>query len=250
MRRAMAMIVAAYMAALAFAAGAPALDEFGQTAPPKVNLPQLSGVESGGGDGQHSANPDQAGDQSPTGDPLLDAVGAFMREDPAAAAPDPPEAPAPGEAGFSPVSALMNALFALCAVLGIFFLLVYLTRRLGRRTPIVAGQKLAQVIGRVALSPQASLHFVRTNDQVLVIGVTQHTVNLLQQFDAADFDVEPDLAAARAEAPESGASFLDQLRSVQDSMPAAPAVDQDIDSLKGDLQRLKKYFQDSARARE
>ena len=65
-----------------------------------------------------------------------------MREDPAAAAPDRLRPRRLGSFAF-PRPALMNALFALCAVLGIFFLLVYLTGRLGRRTPIVAGQKLA-----------------------------------------------------------------------------------------------------------
>lgn len=157
----------------------------------------------------------------------------------------------PDRDDFSPASALLNGLMALCAVLALFFFLVYLGKRFGKRTPLLAGQQLGQVMGRVALSPQATLHFVRTNGEVLVVGVTQHSVNLLRTFDAADFEAagDRDRAPEKPAAPER--SFLEQLRQTQQSMPAlTPGVDEDLDSLKGDLQRLQQYIQDSARGRE
>jgi flagellar biogenesis protein FliO len=219
--------------------------EFAETAPPKVAVP-LPDASPAVHDPEAAAPPPEG----PAADPLISEIGALMDVPPNgedATAPEASGASAGDDTAFSPARAALNALMALCAVLFLFFLLVYLAKRFGKRTPILAGQQLGKVLGRVALSPQASLHFVQTNGEVLVIGVTTQSVSLLRSFDAAEFgqrDSEP--AAPQA---ANTRNFLDQLKEVQHSMAGVPGVDEDLDSLKGDLQRLKQYFQDSTRDR-
>lgn len=217
--------------------------EFAETAPPKVNvLPDATVAPS------PSEEAGVAG--SVATDPKIEAIGQYWDTEAAIAAAEPDTAPESEPDDFSPAAALLNAFMALCAVLSLFFLLVYLGKRFGKRTPLLAGQQLGQVMGRVSLSPQASLHFVRTNGEVLVVGVTQHTVNLLRTFDEAEFDAEQARALDRPAPVAPETNFVEQLKRAQHSMSAVTGVDEELDTLKGDLQRLQKYIQDSARARE
>jgi flagellar biogenesis protein FliO len=144
--------------------------------------------------------------------------------------------------------AILRSVAALCATLALFLLLLYAFKRWGRRTPLLAGHSLGTVLGRISLSPQASVHFVRIQNEVLVIGVTQHSVNLLRTMDTELFEPEEtDLPTVDAGGAEP-ADFLSQLRLSQASMEeSASGVDEELDNLKGDLQRLKQYFQESTR---
>ena len=82
-------------------------------------------------------------------------------------------------------------------------------------------------------------------------GVTQQQVSLLRTFEASDFTVPPEVPLEKlpASASEPAARFLDQLKESRAAM-GVEAVDDDLDQLKGELQRLKQYFQDSTRARD
>lgn len=193
-----------------------------------------------------------------SGDPLLDEIGAAMEESPGT--PTDGEATSAAEGTEGPRSlwdlagdAIADTLFWLCIGLGVYLLAFAAWKRWGRRGPQLGGHELARVVGRVGLSPQASLHFVQVNGEVLVVGVTPQQVNLLKTLDVADLEIAPAPAPVKPEAPlrEPAARFLEQLKETRATLGVEPAaVDEDLDKLKGELQRLKQYFQESSRGRD
>ncbi len=150
------------------------------------------------------------------------------------------------------VYAFLKGIMALCGTLALFILLLAAVKRWGRRTPLLSGYTLGKVLGRIALSPQASLHFIRVKDEVLIVGATQQSVNLLRVMEADLFEEE------NAIAPEPDddnairpANFLAELQASQASLDhSSSGMDEELDNLKGDLQRLKQYFQESSRAQD
>lgn len=242
--------------------------EFAATAPAKVLLP-IENFDPATPEAPLAATEAEAPqDTAPTG-PVVDAemaeIGAYMDEQ---ATSDGTEAPANGEAEPQPElatsllqdvgGALGKILPPLFGILAFLVLAIAAAKRWGKNTPLLAGQQLARVIGRVGLSPQASLHFVQTNGEVLVVGVTQQHVSLLRTFDAKDFEVAATTpvktigasAASTTGTDEPAATFLAQLKESRAAMGVDAAVDDDLDQLKGELQRLKQYFQDSTRGRD
>ena len=150
-------------------------------APPAVDDPPHAAANA---DDQDLGN--APGEAAPPLDPEgLDAVNALYTGRTANAAATTPEdttaraEPDERAEGFGPVLQVFSALAILC---GIIVLLGYLVRTLGRRTPLLAGQRYGTVLGRVGLTPRASLHFVRAADRVLVVGVTQQSVTLISEF--------------------------------------------------------------------
>jgi len=220
--------------------------EFEEVAPPQINYDDFAGP-----------------------DPVLEGSAPPVSERPTAAEQRIQEVweemgtpPAPGAAPDSPAELGMRSYIevtiALCVVLGLIVLSLWAVRRFGARTPLLAGGHLGKILGRVHLSPKASLHFVRTGGKVLVIGVTQETVQLVETFDADAFEA----AAARTgkatsseAAGEStpGTPFLDQLREQTDRMrrpeesPAPDDGDGDIANLRGDIERLQRMLRDATR---
>lgn len=230
-----------------FAATPPAkvlLDLNGTAAPAPVDTPEASPEETVP---VHVPAPEPTPDT--VVDDLIEQTGAYMAEQEAAeSAPTTGEATAPAsETIASPMKTVGRGVAALCLTLVLFLLLFAAIKRWGQKTPLLAGQQLARVIGRVGLSPQASLHFVQTNGEVLVIGVTQQNVSLIRTFDASDFEAPVEVAAVSATkaAADPATNFLTQLKESRAAMGVEAAVDEDLDQLKGELQRLKQYFQDN-----
>ena len=164
----------------------------------------------------------------------------------AAAEPD-----APPERSFA--RSTMKGISALCIVLAIILLLGYVLKRMGKHTPLFAGTNLARVLGKVYLAPRASIHFVRTGDKVLVVGVTQNAVSLVAQFDADAFPLDAqeqaDKARGETNSPEG---FLTQLRAyaqgaLKEKAGSAGTSDSDIAALRMDIQRLQHYLEDNSR---
>lgn len=176
--------------------------------------------------------------------------------------PTPPvaavETPAPDT--WSPLQNTMRAAFGLLVVLALLFVLAWLAKRFGRNNPLLAGGNLGRVIGKVYLSPRASLHFVRTGDKVLVVGVTANSVSAVAEFDA-------DLFEAAGEEPPQGPggspqseteTFLAQFKASLDKIArAAPSETADttpeqeeaeITGLREDVQRLQRYLQESSQS--
>jgi flagellar biosynthetic protein FliO len=98
-----------------------------------------------------------------------------------------PGANADDEAGGGFWYSVLQSLGALLLVLGLIYLLTWLLRRFGRRSPLLAGAHYGRVIGRLFLTQRSSLHFVRTGGRVLVIGVGPQSVTLVTEFDEAAF---------------------------------------------------------------
>ncbi len=150
--------------------------------------------------------------------------------------------------------ALLQGLAALLGTLALFLLLLAALKRWGRRSPLLAGNSLGEIIGRIALSPHASIHFIRVKNEVLVVGVTQQSVNLIRTMEAEHFDAEEELemTPGSTEGAEP-IDFIAQLQASQSAMGQAATsgnMDEELDSLKGDLQRLKQYFQESTREQD
>lgn len=150
----------------------------------------------------------------------------------------------------------LRSLAALLAICGTIILLGWAAKRWGGKTPLLAGTGLAQVLGRVYLEPKVSLHFVKTGGRVIVVGVTSGTASLITEFEADQFEQLIGLPVRPEPAPVSPASardagFLARLREQQERAAAAAGVSappaDDLDSLRGDIQRLKQFLQESRR---
>ncbi|MCX5769654.1 MAG: flagellar biosynthetic protein FliO [Candidatus Hydrogenedentes bacterium] len=166
-------------------------------------------------------------------------------------------------AEWSPLQKTLRALFGLLAALALLFLLGYLAKRYGKNTPLFAGGDLAKLMGKVYLSPRASLHFVRTGGRILVLGVTPNSISAVAEFDSDSF--EPISAESSAAKPSSPAapgtpseteSFLAQFKASLESIAhATPSQnpeqdDTEIAALREDVQRLQRYLQESVRGGE
>ncbi len=187
---------------------------------------------------------------------------------------------APSSASRSPLglSNLLRVFSVLCVVIALILIVTLLLKKFGTRTPLFAGSSLGAVLGKIHLSPRASLHFVRTGGRVLVVGVTQNDISLVSEFDAAAFEGEIALeegTAASAPEPwrpreETGHAavpsakegerddrFLAELKasagdllkdtSRPQSNEPQEAPDADIDSLRKDILRLQKYLKENLR---
>jgi len=158
---------------------------------------------------------------------------------------------------------VLRAVSGLCVVLALILLCAYCLKKFGGKTPFLAGAQLGTLLGKLHLSPRASLHFVRTGGRVLVVGVTQNAVSLISEFDVETFqDLLPGEPLGEAEARSEGgratdakARFLAQFRAKSRefrgsgdegrSEAGAGKSDADIDSLRQDILRLQEYLRDS-----
>jgi flagellar protein FliO/FliZ len=144
---------------------------------------------------------------------------------------------------------LLQSLMALCIVLALILCASWLVRRFGKRSPLLAGAELATILGRVHLSPKATLHFVRVDDKVLVIGVTQNNMSLITELEAIpapEPGIEDDLESAAPPSTGSGA-FARQLRRDLERTSGKPmAYDAEIATLRDDLHRLQESLKGSS----
>lgn len=173
----------------------------------------------------------------------------------------------PGEAGpgrFLPdmVRPYLQTIMALLIVLAVFILLAYGLRRLGQRTSVFPQSNVASVIGRVYLTPRVSLHFIRTGDKVLVVGVGQNEPALLTEFPAESFEQQTGVhgpSGAARPSQESvgqqrpGDEFWAELQAKTKELTRdeqSPSSDTaDVNSLRDDIQRLRQTLQESSRDR-
>jgi len=142
---------------------------------------------------------------------------------------------------------LMRTLSWLLALCGIIVLGGYALRRYGKNTPLLAGHHYGVVLAKVYLGPRASLHYVKSGGRILLIGLTPNHMSLIAEFEADAFE-GAEVATPEAELAAPG-SFLDALRAA--AKPSAPrtaaAEDDELATLRGDVQRLQRYLRDSAR---
>ncbi len=148
---------------------------------------------------------------------------------------------------------LWRALGSLCLVLGLILLLGFAVRRYAARTPLLAGQQLGRVVGKVSLGPRAALHYVRTGGRILVVGVSQNNVTPVAEFEEDAFDPGSAEDARAAGAPSNRHEFLEALGAATakgQEEAAAVAEDDELTQLRSDLQRLRHYLREGDRDRE
>lgn len=148
------------------------------------------------------------------------------------------------------VAYVFQVIFSLVLLCSVIIFGGWALRRFGRHTPLLAGPTLGTVMGRVYLSPRASLHYVRTGGRVLVIGVTQRGIEPVAEFDADTFDAARETpTASPAGAPGAPADFLAQLRGQagRRAAGAAAAGDDDLANLRGEIQQLQEYLRSRPR---
>ncbi len=145
---------------------------------------------------------------------------------------------------------LWKALGALCIVVGMILLSGFLLRRYAARTPLLMGQQLGRVIGRVSLGPRAALFYVHTGGRVLVVGVSQNGVAPVAEFGEDAFAEYLPEGAAAPDLPGSRQDFLAALGAATGKEEPTSASDDELTQLRSDLQRLQRHLRESVRDRE
>jgi ubiquinone biosynthesis protein UbiJ len=87
---------------------------------------------------------------------------------------------------------------------------------------------------------------VKTGDRVLVVGLTQQQLSLIAEFDADSFEPQSEPEPASEDTAPAAASFLAELRATSERKRSV-AEEDDLEALRGDIQRLQRYVQESAR---
>jgi len=151
--------------------------------------------------------------------------------------------------------ALLQSIIATCAVIAMILILQYLIKRFGKRTPLLAGVSLGQVMGKLHLTPKASLVFVRVKDRVLVLGLTPNEVSRVAEYDAAMFTDESSPLPVESAIPKTQQqAFLNELKKAQTTLAAteAPVTSSDanddwVASMRKDLERFQQNLEEFSR---
>jgi flagellar protein FliO/FliZ len=117
-----------------------------------------------------------------------------------------PDAAAQSAYGLSSVAAQMA--LALLLLLGVIFAAFWLIKRFGPRMGLAVSGKHSGLtfMGQLPLGPKRSVVLVRFLNKVMVLGVTEHSINLLTEIDESH-DRETDFASALSRAdPSDGSS--------------------------------------------
>lgn len=162
----------------------------------------------------------------------------------------------PGERAMA--SNYTQGILALSFVVALILVVYWAVRRWGKSMPILAGSHLGKVLGRVYLDRGTALHFVQVGEKVLLVGVNVNSVSLLGEFSSSAFNAQAGApvagAVAAASVPFNPDSFLAELRtrSTQFSAERTPrgADEDEIASLRGDIQRLQRYLREENREHE
>jgi len=186
------------------------------------------------------SEPAAEGEYAAAPDPELQRIQALFDE-PATPSPDAP--PATVSASGSITTLLWQTLMVLLLICAAIIGGGAISKRLLSKTPVMAGVKLGHVLGRVYLSPKASLHYVKTGGRVLVLGVTPAGIHLITEFAAEAFEAV--LAEPRNAKDETGPNFLEYLTHAQ--RPERASGDDDIANLRGEIQRLSEFLRESNR---
>ena len=106
-----------------------------------------------------------------------------------------PDAAAQSAYGLSSVAAQMA--LALLLLLGVIFAAFYVLRRFGPRLGLPLARKNTGLTfeGQLSLGPKRSVVLVRFLNKVMVLGVTEQSINLLTEIDDSH-DRDTDFAAA------------------------------------------------------
>lgn len=149
-----------------------------------------------------------------------------------------------------------QGLLALAFVVALILVVYWAVRRWGKNVPMLAGSHLGKVLGRVYLDRGTALHFVQVGEKVLLVGANANSVSLLGEFSAATFNggTAKDSGTPAMAVPFNPDSFLAELKSrsaqFAPSERGARAEEDEIASLRGDIQRLQRYLREENREHE
>lgn len=176
-------------------------------------------------------------------------------------------------------NALLRALFALTLVLGLFFLFVRVLKWIRSFTPAsvaaLGGPSRIAVTDRVPLGARHAVYLLKIRDRIIVAGTAPGTIVPLAILPADDAGQQPcsekdrELGSSGAsEAGERGtpAQFRGLLLKTLERIKAQAAeaageteagaetavrdpVDRDIDALREDIERLRRFLEESGRDR-
>ena len=144
---------------------------------------------------------------------------------------------------------ILKGIMALCCVLAIILFLYAALKKFGKHAPILAGSSLAKIMGKIHLDRGVSLHFIRVAGKVLVVGVTSDHVSLVAEFDKNEFEWATDIENDEELHTEQMQPdrFLKELKLSREVIEDSNIVEDDeITSLKGDIQRLQQYLRENA----
>jgi len=188
-------------------------------------------------------------------DPFLQQVGAEMDRRATQEAGNTEAANVPGAPSIAPNMA--QGLLALAFVVALIFIVYWAAQRWGKKVPMLAGAHLGKVLGRVYLDRGTALHFVQVGEKVLLVGVNANSVSLLGEFSSAAFHGHAGVSTASGAAapvPFNPDSFLAELRTRSAQFTPGERVpraeEDEIASLRGDIQRLQRYLREENREHE
>jgi len=121
----------------------------------------------------------------------------------------------------APTESTGYLLFKTLVVLGIVVSVIYLTLNVGARKLLKLGPQanaLVKVVDRVTLDPKKSLLVLQVGAEFLLVGATEHGLNLISKLDAEG--VQKLLAERLAAQPTS--NFLERLNALAKPAPRKP----------------------------
>lgn len=181
---------------------------------------------------------------------LYKALGAYekMRDSASAQEKAPASEASPRARGSLP-SSILRGTVALCIVLALVLIAYSLLRRYGRHSPLFAGAHLGTILGRLYLTPRASLHFVRAGGRVLVLGVTPGNISLVADMDGMAFEraAERSGGSGGEHAMQDFLSHLKASTEAMDAQDGAATEDAELSSLRGEIQRLQESLKGALR---
>ena len=115
----------------------------------------------------------------------------------------------------SPTRALSTVATSLAVVLGVFILLVWFSRRSGRRGSAALPSDIVETLGRTPLNARQEMQLVRVGNKLLLLSVTASTAETLTEITDAN-EIERLTALCRHGQSDSlAASFRDVLSHVR-----------------------------------
>lgn len=202
---------------------------------------------------QEPAESEPGSDNIFEGDEWSAAFDEMGRDDAAADESDQSDAASDGDqrGPADTYSVMLDVVKWLAILFAAFFVAMVLFRSVGRKTKILPAADIADVIGRIYLTSNTSVHFVRTAGRVLVVGVAPNHVALLTEMEADSFSAVDTAESGPAPKSATAARFLDELKSQQSKMqPIAPKAsdgDEEIDSLRTDIARIQRLLREEPR---
>lgn len=151
-----------------------------------------------------------------------------------------------------------RTLVALALVIGLLFVVLGSIKFFVQRSPSKYGKTLGKVLGVVYLSPKAKVYYLLTGGKVVVLGVSGDSINLLFSMDEHEFfSNTPDSEELESGRNKDFQRILEDVEqrikersSGEENSQLGSDFDNDIASLKSDIQKLHKALREDSGDKE